>query len=146
MAKQVQKSIPKKATKKAASPSATKKVSTAKNDTEAVNDYLKALQHPLKSEIETVRHIIKNSNSKINERIKWAAPSFFYKEDIVTFNHRNIKCVQLVFHHKTVVEIKSPLLEGDYKDRRLLHFKNMDEVTTNSKELTRIMNELIKKQ
>ena len=46
------------------------------NSTEQVNEYMKKLEHPLKAEIEATRAIIKNSKSKISERIKWNAPSF----------------------------------------------------------------------
>ncbi len=112
-------------------------------DTEKVNEYLKKLEHPLKSEIEAVRKIIIESNEKLSERIKWAAPSFYFKEDLVTFNHRNQKVVQLVFHHPKIVEIQSPFLEGVYKDRRLMHFKNMEEVLARKSELQKIMNDLV---
>jgi len=41
------------------------------------------------------------------------------------------------------VKIKSELLEGDYKERRLIYFDNMKAIKKNEKELKRIMNELI---
>lgn len=121
------------------------KKSSKSTDTEKVDAYMDALKHPLKKEIQAVRAIIKNSNKKISERIKWNAPSYYYKEDFVTFNPRAVTHVNLVFHHPFIVEIKSPLLEGNYKDRRLIYFKNMKEVKANKEELERIMQELIKK-
>lgn len=122
-----------------------KKASTASkdvNDTASVDAYMDALVHPLKEEIAVVRDIIK-SNKKIKERVKWSAPSFFYKHDMVTFNHRQEKFVQLVFHYAPVVTIDSPLLTGDYKDRRLAAFKDMKEVKANKKELQRIIAALV---
>ncbi len=121
-----------------------KKENTTKdvNDTAGVDAYMDALVHPLKEEIAAVRDIIK-SNKKISERVKWAAPSFFYKHDMVTFNHRQEKFVQLVFHYAPVVTIDSPLLTGDYKDRRLAAFKDMKEVKANKKELQRIIAALV---
>lgn len=112
------------------------------NDTVSVDAYMDALVHPLKAEIAAVRDIIK-SNKKINERVKWSAPSFFYKHDIVTFNHRQEKFVQLVFHYAPVVTIDSQLLTGDYKDRRLAAFKDIKEVKANKKELQRIIATLV---
>lgn len=100
---------------------------------EIVNDYMSRLQHPLKAEIEAVRVIIKNANSRISERIKWNAPSYYYKEDLVTFNHRATKHVHLVFHHKMIVNIKSDLLEGDYKDRRMVYFVSMNDIKLKKK-------------
>lgn len=113
------------------------------NDAEKVEAFMKALKHPLKAEIEAVRNIIKNSNRKIEERIKWNAPSYYATEDLVTFNPRALDKVHLVFHHPSIVKIKSPLLQGDYKDRRMTYFNNMKEIKAHTKELERIINELI---
>lgn len=90
-----------------------------------------------------VRAIIKNAHSQIGERIKWIAPSFFYKNDLVTFNHRAQPYVHLVFHHPSIVNIKSDLLNGDYTDRRMAYFHSMEEVEANKSELKNIMKELV---
>ena len=113
------------------------------SDSDALQEYMGKLEHPLKAEMEVLRTIIKNSNTKISERIKWNAPSYYYKEDMVTFNQRDVKRVHLVFHHPTIVNINSALLEGDYKDRRMTYFSTMQDVQLKKKELERIMNELI---
>jgi hypothetical protein len=41
-----------------------------------VNEYMRALEHRLKAEMEAVRAIILNANDQITEGIKWNAPSF----------------------------------------------------------------------
>lgn len=120
---------------------ATKKIKPT--DEELVNDWMNKLEHPLKAEINAVRKIIKETNSNINERIKWNAPSYYSKEDIVTFNHRATEHVHLIFHHPTIVKIKSALLEGDYKDRRMVYLPDMKAVKANKKELQRIINESV---
>jgi len=113
-------------------------------DEEQVNAYMSNLKPEVKSEIEAVRKIIKNASPKLNERIKWNAPSYYYLQDILTFGPYKKEKILLVFHHPYVVKIKSPLLEGDYKDRRLVYFKNKTEAGKNKKELSRIINEIIK--
>lgn len=120
---------------------ATKKAKPS--DEELVNDWMQQLEHPLKVEIDTVRTIIKQSNSSIKERIKWNAPSYYSTEDIVTFNHRATQHVHLIFHHPSIVKIKSALLEGDYKDRRMLYLPNMKAIKANKKELQRIIQESV---
>jgi len=120
-----------------------KTVSKKLTDDAMVQDYMDKLKHPLKAEIEAVRKIIRQADKKINERIKWNAPSYYYKEDLVTFHTRAQEYVHLVFHHPNIVKIKSPLLEGDYKDRRMTYFHNMQEVKKNKKELERIMQALV---
>jgi uncharacterized protein YdhG (YjbR/CyaY superfamily) len=65
----------------------------------AVAAYLRALEHPLKQEIEAVRRIILGVSPTIQEGIKWNAPSFRTNEDFfATFNMRAREGVQLVFH------------------------------------------------
>jgi hypothetical protein len=114
-----------------------------KNNDE-VQQYMLKLKHPLKREIDAVRKIIKASGSSIKERIKWNAPSYYTSADMVTFNCRQTKFVQLVFHHPYIVRIKSPLLMGEYKDRRLVHLANMKAVEENKKELMSIIMNLVK--
>ncbi|HEY6503542.1 MAG TPA: DUF1801 domain-containing protein [Chitinophagaceae bacterium] len=130
--------------RKTAKPAAPKTKSAKPTDEEQVTAYMNNLKHPLKPETEAVRAIIKNSNKKLSERIKWNAPSYHYKEDIVTFGPYKNNKLLLVFHHPAIVKIKSGLLEGEYKDRRLAYFDSMKAIRDNKKELERIMNELVK--
>lgn len=146
MAKKPAKKIAKKAVKKAAKKPVTaakKAAMLARKEANEVKAWLKVIKHPLKKEVEAVREIIKNSNEKLRERIKWAAPSYYYKEDIVTFNAWAKDQIHLVFHYKPVEKIKSPLLEGEYDGRRMMYFNSMKEVLAGKKELERIMNALI---
>ncbi len=121
-----------------------KKTITPADGTAAVNEYMAKLVHPLKDEIQAVREIILAADKNIAERVKWNAPSFYHKEDMVTFNHRTNEHVHLVFHHPHIVNIQSPLLEGDYKDRRMTYLKDMAAVKANKAELTRIIIELVR--
>jgi hypothetical protein len=116
----------------------------AENKMAVVNAFMQELDHPLKVEIEAVRSIIKKANKKIAERVKWNAPSFFYIDDLATIHVKAQQHVMLIFHHPAIVKIKSKFLEGDYKDRRMMYFNNMKEITARKKELTRIINELVK--
>jgi hypothetical protein len=112
-------------------------------DAEKVGSWMKALNHPMKAEIEAVRKIIKGADKRIGERIKWAAPSYYYKEDLVTFNHRSQDRVHLVFHHIAITGIDSPLLEGDYEDRRMIYFDSIVHIKANQQELERIVRALV---
>ena len=114
------------------------------SDEEQVNAWLNKLDPKVKVEIDAVRKIIKNASPQLNERIKWNAPSYYYKDDIVTFGPYKLDKILLVFHHPVVVKVKSKLLEGEYKDRRLLYFKNKAEAEKNKNKLVRIINEIVK--
>ena len=112
---------------------------------DAVDEFLRGLSHPLKAEVEAVRSIIKSVDKNIHEEIKWKAPSFNYNgEYLVTFNLRDVKRIHLVFHNPMIPKVKSELLEGDYKDRRMLYLADMKDVKAKKPELEKILKQLIK--
>jgi hypothetical protein len=115
------------------------------NATEKVDAYMVALDHPLKAEMEAVRAIIMQASATIGEHIKWNAPSFFVmggldRGGMATFNPRAKDYVHLVFHNAAVLDDGSGILEGDYKDRRMVYFRDMVEVEAKRPALERIIN------
>jgi hypothetical protein len=98
------------------------------------------LQHPLKAELEAVRSIIVNANPKIEEDVKWGGPSFFYKEDLATFNPRIKNYVALIFHKGELLNIKSDFLENATKGKVYAKFYSMDQVTANKELIEKMVN------
>jgi uncharacterized protein YdhG (YjbR/CyaY superfamily) len=127
--------------KKAALKTAPAKASTKLTDAEQVTVWLNKLDAAQRTATDAVRKIIKTAAPQLSERIKWNAPSFYYKEDVVTFGPYKNNKILLVFHHPLIVKIKSPLLEGNYKDRRLLYLQDAKAITAAKKELQRIIKE-----
>jgi len=124
-----------------------KKMGSPVSRTDKVEEFLRELNHPLKAEVEAVRSIIKGVNKDINEEIKWKAPSFNYKgEYLVTFNLWEMKRIHLVFHNPKIAQVKSKLLEGDYVDRRMAYFADMQDVKAKKPLLEKALRDLIKLQ
>ena len=122
-----------------------KKKGSPVSRSDKVDEFLRELNHPLTAEVEAVRSIIKGANKDINEEIKWNAPSFNYKgQYLVTFNLRDMKRIHLVFHNPKIAQVKSGLLEGDYKDRRMLYLADMKDIKAKKAELEKILKLLIK--
>ena len=120
------------------------KAKSKPTDAEQVNEWMDKLDTSLKTSVNAVRKIIKAAGPELNERIKWNAPSYYYKEDIVTFGPTKAKDkIILVFHHPNIVKIKSGLLQGNYKDRRLVYLNSMKEIKEAQKELERIIKESV---
>lgn len=124
----------------------TDKTKSAKpTDQEQVDEWMNKLDPEMRPVVDTLRKIIKKAGPELNERIKWNAPSYYYKEDIVTFGPvRSKDKIILVFHHPSIVKINSGLLQGDYKDRRLVYINSEKEIREAKKELERIIKESIK--
>ena len=122
----------------------TKIKSIRPTETDQVNKWMDKLDAEIKPVVNAVRRIIKEAGPGLNERIKWNAPSYYYKEDIVTFGPLKGKGkIILVFHHPGIVKIKSDLLKGEYKDRRLTYFNSLKEIKDNKKELEKIIKQSI---
>lgn len=116
----------------------------AKKQKSTPDEFMESLDHPLKSEVQAVREIIRGLNPAIGERVKWNAPSYFYNDaDMLTFNLWAKDRVHLVFHHPLVVMIDSRLLEGDYPTRRMMYFSDTADIQAKRPELERVIGKLI---
>ncbi len=124
-----------------------KKANTMVSGTPQVDEFMDSLDHPLKAEVQMLRKIIKSVNKDITEQIKWKAPSFSYRgEYLVTFNLRTTEHIHLVFHNPLIAQVKSKLLEGDYKDRRMAYFTDTNDIRTKQPVLEKALKDLIKLQ
>ena len=113
----------------------------------AVDDFMKKLIHPLKTEVQIVREIIKSVDKEITEEIKWNAPTFSYKgEYLVTFNLWEKKKIHLVFHNPMISMVKNELLEGDYDHRRMAYFSDKKDIQAKKPALEKAIKDLIKLQ
>jgi uncharacterized protein YdhG (YjbR/CyaY superfamily) len=119
------------------------KIRQLTNNTEVVNEFIAKLDHPFKAEVQAVRDIIKGVNKNITEEIKWNAPSFSYKDYIATFNLRANNRVHLVFHNPEIAKINSEILEGNYPDRRMVYFTDMQDVKAKKAALEQVVKELV---
>lgn len=122
-----------------------KKKGSPVSRTDAVDEFLRELNHPLTAQVEVVRSIIKGVDKNINEEVKWKAPSFNYKgEYLVTFNLWEMKKIHLVFHFPMIAKVKSKLLEGNYEHRRMMYLADMKDIKAKKAELEKILKQLVK--
>ncbi len=91
--------------------------------------------------MEAVRAVILGVSDKIAERIKWNAPSFYYKEDLGAFNPRQTEYAHLIllFPGGAGMDDSSGLLEGNHKDRREAKFHNLDDVKSKKRTLEKLV-------
>lgn len=119
----------------------------------SVTEFIQKLEPELSQLIEAIRQLILNSDNVIGEQIKWNSPSFFYqgemkafdpkeyKRDIVVLNVRKGTAL-LVFPTGERIKNTTGILEGNYEDgRRMISFKNMEDVKTKGKDLQKVIQE-----
>lgn len=121
------------------------------SDAEQVTAHIQKLDPELGNIIETLRQIILNTHPEIGERIKWNNPSFYYTGEMKPFDPKEYKSdiivmnlykgrIMLVFPSGAKVNDSSGLLEGDYADgRRIVMFKDMDDVKSKEKVLQNVI-------
>ena len=73
------------------------KLTTADN-TAAVDQFMAVLDHPLKAELETLRHAILAVDPAVAEGIKWNAPSWRTTEYFATTHLRSKAGLGLILH------------------------------------------------
>ncbi len=63
-----------------------------------VDDFVAALEHPLKPQIEDLRRLMAVTDPAITEEIKWNSVTFRTTESFATVHLRSTDRLQLVFH------------------------------------------------
>lgn len=103
----------------------------------AVDDYLAALQHPQKAELEAVRAVVMSADPSIHEGVKWNAPSFWRGEWFATFHLRARGGLMLIIHRGAkarsaeptpYVEDPEEVLQWITNDRCSVMFESMTAV------------------
>ena len=112
--------------------------------TRAMNEYMAHLKHPLKAEIAAVRAIILQASSKIHERVKWDAPSFYYKEDLATFDLTSTKQLHLIvrFPEGTTPPVGG-LVGVDHENRHEVTFRNLADVAAKKAALVQLVRDWV---
>ncbi len=109
----------------------------------SVDEFMQALEHPFKAEVQAVREIILGVDPRITEQVKWNAPSFSYKGYLATFSLHRAQHAILIFHNGAILDDQDGLLEGDYPDRRMVYFAGMADVEAKRAGLERAIREWI---
>ena len=111
-----------------------------------VDAYLEKKAHPLTAEIQRVREIILNTDTRIEETIKWQSPTFMYKGNMASYFMNAKKHVSLMFHKGAFINDTSGLLEGDGKEGRTAKFADMADIETKKEALEAVVREWIRMQ
>ena len=114
-----------------------------------VEAFMRALSHPRKAEIESVRTLLRGADPSIEEGIKWNAPSFRTTEWFATVNLRAKDGVQVIQHLGAKVKAKgwtgmtiadpAGLLEWLGKDRASVVFADAKSIAARKKEFAALV-------
>ena len=108
------------------------------NVNEAVDIWFESYDNPQKPLVQAVRESILKADDRIQESIKWKAPTFSYKGNLASFFPRSKKHVTLMFHKGATIAGEFPNLEGDGKEARTMKFYSIEDLQAKSEELAAI--------
>lgn len=104
-----------------------------------VDAWFKDYDNPLKAEVQRVREILLAADERIEETIKWQAPTFMYKGNLASFFPRSKNHVSLMFHTGAQIPGDFPHLEGSGETARNMKFADMEEIDARKGELESIV-------
>lgn len=103
-------------------------MTAGKNHNPEVDDWFEKSEHPQKESMMRVREIILGADARVEESIKWSAPTFSYEGNLASFQPNAKKFVSLMFHRGSEIPGDHPLLDGDAALVRIARFSDLEEI------------------
>lgn len=104
-----------------------------------VDEWMVTADNPLKDLWEEIRETILSTDTKMEEDIKWGAPTFMYKGNMATFNPRAKKFVNLTFHTGATIRDPEGVLEGDAAEARAFRVESEEDFSSKKSGLERVV-------
>lgn len=96
-------------------------------------------ENPMKPVVQRVRELVLAADPRIDECIKWSAPTFTYGGNLASFFPKSKQHASLLFHEGAKIPGKHPRLEGDGATARVFKVASMAEANAAKADLTRIV-------
>ena len=104
-----------------------------------VDDWLKSYDNPMKPVVLKIREIILEADDRIDECIKWSAPTFTYKGNLASFFPKSKKHASLMFHTGAQIPGEHKLLEGDAKTGRTMKIGSVEEAEKHKEDIIKVV-------
>ncbi|MBK8257884.1 MAG: DUF1801 domain-containing protein [Polyangiaceae bacterium] len=92
-----------------------------------VDAWFDKYESPMKNVVLRVREIILNADNRIDECIKWQAPTFTFEGNLASFYPRAKKHASLMFHTGATIPGNHPRLIGTGDTARFLNVASVEE-------------------
>ena len=104
-----------------------------------VEVWLENYDNPMKPVVLKIREIILDADDRIDECIKWQAPTFTYKGNLASFFPKSKKHASLMFHTGAEIPGDHKLLEGDAKSGRTMKIATIEDAEKNQDDIAKIV-------
>lgn len=104
-----------------------------------VDAWFARYDNPMKEVVQRVREIVLDTDPRVDECIKWQAPTFTYKGNIASFYPKSRQHASLMFHQGAKIPGSYPRLEGSGDTSRVIKVADLDEAEAARAELESIV-------
>jgi uncharacterized protein YdhG (YjbR/CyaY superfamily) len=104
-----------------------------------VDKWFARYDNPMKDVVARVREIVLASDDRIEECIKWQAPTFTYRGNLASFFPKSKQHASLMFHQGAHIPGKHPRLEGTGDTSRVMKIETVAEANKAKKDIERIV-------
>lgn len=96
-------------------------------------------ENPMKEVVLRIREIVLNADSRIEECIKWQAPTFAFQGNLASFFPKSKQHASLMFHLGARIAGDHPRLEGSGDTSRVMKISSVAEANAARPDLERIV-------
>ena len=104
-----------------------------------VDAWLARYDNPMKPVVERIRAIVLAADPRIDECIKWRAPTFMYRGNLASFFPMSKQHASLMFHAGALIPGEHPLLEGGGDTGRVMKIGSLAEAESAKRDIERVV-------
>lgn len=104
-----------------------------------VDAWFARYDNPMKAVVERVRAIVLGADKRIDECIKWQAPTFTYQGNLASFFPESRQHASLMFHTGAQIPGKHPRLTGGGGTSRVMKIDSVAEANAAKRDIERIV-------
>jgi hypothetical protein len=104
-----------------------------------VDAWFAKYDNPMKDVVQRVRALVLGADARIEECIKWQAPTFTYRGNLASFFPKSKHHASLMFHLGAKIPGKHPRLEGSGDTGRVMKIGSVAEANAAKKEIEAIV-------
>jgi uncharacterized protein YdhG (YjbR/CyaY superfamily) len=104
-----------------------------------VDAWFARYENPMKEVVQRVRALMLAADPRIDECIKWQAPTFTYQGNLASFFPKSKQHASLMFHLGAQIPGKHPRFEGGGDTGRMMKFTSVKDAEAAKKDLERVV-------
>jgi uncharacterized protein YdhG (YjbR/CyaY superfamily) len=104
-----------------------------------VDAWFERYDNPMKPVVERIRAIVLAADPRVDECIKWQAPTFTYRGNLASLFPKSKQHASLMFHTGARIPGDHPRLEGGGDTSRVMKIGSMAEANTAKADIARIV-------